>query len=278
MFSLQLVINSCSLSLSIIAITLAFAAIVDAFSSRLSRESVAVLLAVLPAICACVAIWRPRRWILLGVALPISFGCVAKMMLIGDPYDPFYRSVIILICSLLGSLVSDAIVLAIIKWSSGSIGAQRSLRTIFKRLILTVLSVPASIVFPVAAVIILDLRPDVSRVIHYYLWWSFAPIGFMNAATAIYCLIPTGVFLVVLTHRIVWPALNRLIFPVADLIAEEPQGHGRDRKPWDSDWTRADGRDSGSHSKTVWVRSTRWSSGAFDRKLPGRAASRTWPL
>lgn len=65
-FSLRLVVISCILSLSIIAITLALAGIVDAFSSGFSRESVEVLFAVLPVICACVALWRPQRWILLG--------------------------------------------------------------------------------------------------------------------------------------------------------------------------------------------------------------------
>jgi hypothetical protein len=214
-FSLQLVINSSCLSLSGIALAVSVVGIVDAFRNGFSPQSFEMLLTVPPAVCACAALWRPQRRLLLAAALPLSFVCVARMMLVGDHRTPLYRAAIILTCALLGSLVSDAIAVAIVKWSLGTITAQRSLRTIFKRLILTGLTVPACIVFPLAGTVIVDIFPSFARAIHYDMWWSFALLGFMNLTTSIYCLIPAGVFLFVLAHRIVWPVLNRLIFPVA---------------------------------------------------------------
>jgi hypothetical protein len=51
---------------------------------------------------------------------------------------------------------------------------------------------------------------------HGHVGYIMLNLALLNASTAVYCLIPLLFLLLLLSHRIVWPILSRILYPVAD--------------------------------------------------------------
>jgi len=208
-FSLHLISVSVNLSLAVPLVLLGLAGYSLGIQSGVKEVESHGLLYLLAAaatmICASVAIWRPRIWILIVAALPPFILLSLAGSSIDMTFDTFESTGL----WIGASLVSDLIALAVIKWSLGSIAVDRSLPTILMRVLgvtgIVLLVIWAPMMYPGAY----DLENSVQPAI------NGMAIFMMNVSTALYCLIPFSLLVFVLVHRATWPVLSRLLFPIA---------------------------------------------------------------
>ena len=169
-----------------------------------------LIITLIPLGSAAVSICFHRRWVyVLSTSLTLCVLAYFAPKILGFDRLLSIDALFTLVFPMLLSLASDLLALATIKWSLGLVAAERSLLAILIRL----LAVSAVVAITLCAPVLLLLTPS-----NQWWWWLeniLIILSLMNASTAIYCLIPIVVFVFVLFHRALWPALSRLIFPIA---------------------------------------------------------------
>lgn len=115
------------------------------------------------------------------------------------------------------SFLSDVIALAVLRKIFSTISTSASfLRIGIKLLLLLVVSL-ASIVVPIVMLNIIASTQSGNEVysnIAGLFTMTSVCLMFLNATTAVYCAIPAILLLVVLIHKVIWPGLSRIIYPL----------------------------------------------------------------
>ena len=177
---------------------------------------------------ALVVIRFPRRWVVAAACVPFWFalclvliavaGGGAKSVLSGPSGGIEIDTIQILAESLpfalVFSLLSDALAVVAIRKLFASMAKSLSFGHILRlagSLIAVLLAIEPCLYFGLGAFSSTISNSNLQDVFGAGVVW----VGLLNATTALYCLIPVIMLIVVLLHRLIWPVLGRLIYPFA---------------------------------------------------------------
>lgn len=177
---------------------------------------------------ALIVIRFPRRWVAAAACVPFwAAVCLVLIAVAGRGgggiwYGPANGFEIAMIqgyaesvpFALVFSLLSDALAIVAIRRLFASIAKSLS----FGR-ILRLIGLLAAILLAIGPGLCIGLgalsyeisNDNLQSVFRVGVIW----VGLLNTTTALYCLIPVIMLLVVLLHRLLWPVLGRLIYPFA---------------------------------------------------------------
>jgi hypothetical protein len=171
---------------------------------------------------AALVVCFPRRWVAAIACLP--FWCALCLMVVfasawsQSAAAELGRAGVILfqiameslLPALVLSLISDALVLAAIRKLFSNIATSLTLGRILRSIGLLVAILLVIVPLPLLAPALLGkLNHEPGDFVIVGAAWLAA----LNVVTALYCLIPVFALMVVLGHRVIWPALSRLIYP-----------------------------------------------------------------
>jgi hypothetical protein len=176
-----------------------------------------IVLPLSPTVCAAIAIWCPRRWIVILTSIPVWIALCAEVLTKLDQVDTDAMPAYLLTMgsAVLLSIGSDICAVLLIRWSLSRLAEERSLLAIVQRIVVVAVLMFVIALLPWCLLLAWYGYPPLHsyRIIIYEDFTAL--IAGMNLATAIYCLVPVTLSLTVLGHRLLWPILNRLIFPIA---------------------------------------------------------------
>lgn len=160
---------------------------------------------VLVSVACCFPLWTVFFYVLSSVLKPPT-----------DLGDAILSGVIenlleALPAALLFSLLSDAIVVAVIRKLFDTIAASVSLNQVVRSigiLLVVLLAILPAPYFTLGAVS-MRANTNMSDVLEASKSW----ILILNATTGLYCILPLMMLVVVLLHKAIWPTLSRLLYP-----------------------------------------------------------------
>jgi hypothetical protein len=220
LISVRAFINSFNLSLGVLAIfALFFSLVAKSLGLPFSADRQTQLGFIALSVVSCTLVFMPDRFTI-RMRTPLlfaPFAYTAFYFIYDSRHDAMMRGMLIFQLPLiLLSFVSDCVGIVVMRRLFIVISRTLSvLRLVLSMIALFMIPILLTIVLPEAyiktmAPSIQDLRPEkLSPIV------AGGELMMLNLSTFFICLIPAAMLVVVLSHKLLWPVLSRLLYPVA---------------------------------------------------------------